>query len=182
VPPVAAAELCCVARLSAQKGLPLLIDAAAQLRARNVAFHLTLVGDGEMRKEIEAAIADRGLAGTVTITGYLDSAGVRARLLAARAMVLPSFAEGLPVVIMEALALRVPVVTTAIAGVPELVDAACGWVVPAGSVDALCDAMEAALTADPQRLRDMGEVGRTRVLARHDAGANGAAMAALFRA
>jgi glycosyltransferase involved in cell wall biosynthesis len=181
-PPVASAELCCVARLSAQKGLPLLIDAAAQLRQRGIPFHLTLVGDGEMRQEIEAAIADRDLSDAVTITGYLDSAGVRARLLAARAMVLPSFAEGLPVVIMEALALRVPVVTTAIAGVPELVDAACGWVVPAGSVDALCDAMEAALAADPQRLRAMGEVGRARVLARHDAGANGAAMAALFRA
>jgi glycosyltransferase involved in cell wall biosynthesis len=181
-PPVSAAELCCIARLSGQKGLPLLIEAAAQLRARGVAFHLTLVGDGEMRKEIEAAILDRGLSDTVTITGYLDAAGVRARLLAARAMVLPSFAEGLPVVIMEALALRVPVVTTAIAGVPELVDASCGWVVPAGSVEALCAAMEAALAADPQHLRAMGEIGRARVLARHDARANGAAMADLFRA
>lgn len=181
-PPVLAAELCCVARLSAQKGLPLLIGAAAKLKARNVAFHLTLVGDGEMRDEIEAAIADRGLSDSITITGYLDAAGVRARLLASRAMVLPSFAEGLPVVIMEALALRVPVVTTAIAGVPELVDAACGWVVPAGSIDALCAAMESALSADPQRLREMGEIGRARVLARHDARTNGAAMADLFRA
>lgn len=181
-PPVSAAELCCVARLSAQKGLPLLIEAAAALRARGVAFHLTLVGDGEMRQEIEAAIAERGLGETITITGYLDAAGVRARLLASRAMVLPSFAEGLPVVIMEALALRVPVVTTAIAGVPELVDASCGWVVPAGSIEALCDAMAAALATDPADLRAMGEVGRARVLARHDARANGAAMAELFRA
>jgi colanic acid/amylovoran biosynthesis glycosyltransferase len=83
---------------------------------------------------------------------------------------------------MEALALRVPVVTTAIAGVPELVDAACGWVVPAGSIEALCDAMAAALSADPQHLREMGEIGRARVLARHDARANGAAMAKLFGA
>ncbi|MDO6415925.1 glycosyltransferase family 4 protein [Sphingomonas sp. BIUV-7] len=181
-PPVSAAELCCIARLSGQKGLPLLIEAAAKLRARDIPFHLTLVGDGEMRAEIEAAIVARGLADAVTITGYLDAAGVRQRLLAARAMVLPSFAEGLPVVIMEALALRVPVVTTAIAGIPELVDAACGWVVPAGSVEALVEAMAAALAADPAQLRDMGEVGRGRVLARHDARANGAAMAALFRA
>ncbi|PZU07003.1 glycosyltransferase family 4 protein [Sphingomonas sp.] len=180
-PPVADARLCCVARLSAQKGLPLLIDAAARLRDRGVPFHLTLVGDGEMRAEIERAIADRDLGGIVAITGYLDAAGVRSHMLASRAMVLPSFAEGLPVVIMEALALRVPVVTTAIAGVPELVDTACGWVVPAGSIEALCDAMELALAADPARLREMGEVGRARVLARHDARANGAAMADLFR-
>jgi colanic acid/amylovoran biosynthesis glycosyltransferase len=181
-PLIAAPELCCVARLSGQKGLPLLIEAASVLRARGTSFHLTLVGDGELRGEIERAIADRGLADAITITGYLDAAGVRARLLAARAMVLPSFAEGLPVVIMEALALRVPVVTTAIAGIPELVDAECGWVVPAGSVEALVAAMTDALAADPARLRAMGKVGRARVLARHDAEANGAALAALFRA
>lgn len=179
-PPVIAYELACVARLSAQKGLPLLIEAVDRLRVRDIPVHLTLVGDGEMRAEIETMIAERGLGLMVTITGYLDAAGVRARLLAARAMVLPSFAEGLPVVIMEALALRVPVITTAIAGVPELVDAACGWVIPAGSIDALADAMAEALAADPARLRAMGEVGRARVLARHDARANGAAMAALF--
>ena len=181
-PPVATAELVCVARLSGQKGLPLLIEAASLLRARGIAFHLTLVGDGEMRREIEAMIAACGLGEAVTITGYLDAAGVRARLLAARAMVLPSFAEGLPVVIMEALALRVPVVTTAIAGIPELVDADCGWVVPAGSVPRLADAMAEALAADPARLRAMGEVGRARVLERHDAATNAAALARLFAA
>lgn len=181
-PPVEASELVCVARLSGQKGLPLLIEAAALLRQRGIPFHLTLVGDGEMRREIEALIAARDLNAAVTITGYLDAAGVRARLLAARAMVLPSFAEGLPVVIMEALALRVPVVTTAIAGVPELVDAACGWVVPAGSVPRLADVMAEALATDPARLRAMGEVGRARVLEKHDAAANAATLARLFAA
>jgi len=181
-PLVMGAELVCVARLSAQKGLPLLIEAVDALRRRNVSLHLAFVGDGEMRAELERMIAARGLGLMITITGYLDSAGVRSRLLAARAMVLPSFAEGLPVVIMEALALRVPVITTAIAGVPELVNSACGWVVPAGSVEALADAMIAALAADPAELRKMGEAGRARVLARHDARANGAAMAKLFAA
>jgi colanic acid/amylovoran biosynthesis glycosyltransferase len=181
-PLVAAVELVCVARLSGQKGLPLLIEAIDLLRKRNVPVHVTLVGDGELRGDIERMIADRGLGALVTITGYLDADGVRARLVAARAMILPSFAEGLPVVIMEALALSVPVITTAIAGVPELVDSSCGWVVPAGSVKALADAMIAALAADPAELRAMGGIGRARVLARHDARANGAAMAELFRA
>lgn len=180
-PPVDAPELCCVARLSGQKGLPLLIEAATLLARRGAAFHLTLVGDGEMRGEIEAMIARAGLGGAVTITGYLAAADVRARIAASRAMVLGSFAEGLPVVIMEALALGVPVVTTAIAGIPELVDESCGWVVPAGSVEALADAMGAALAADPARLREMGRVGRARVLEMHDADRNAAALAALFQ-
>ena len=179
-PPVEAPALCCVARLSAQKGLPLLIEAAALLQGRGIDVRLTLVGDGELRGEIERMIAARGLGGRIAITGYLDAAGVAAAITASRAMVLPSFAEGLPVVIMEALALRTPVITTAVAGITELVDASCGWVVPAGTVEALADAMMQALAADPARLREMGEAGRARVLAQHDAAANAAELARLI--
>lgn len=179
-PPAAAPALVCVARLSGQKGLPLLVEAAALLRARGIAFHLTLIGDGELRGEVERLIAARGLDDAVAVTGYLDAAAIRARLAAARAMVLPSFAEGLPVVLMEALALAVPVVTTFVAGIPELVDEQCGWLVPAGSPERLADAMAAALAADPARLRAMGEAGRARVLAAHDADANAHALAAIF--
>lgn len=180
--PVTAPALCCVARLSAQKGLPLLIEAAALLRASGIDFHLTLVGDGEMRAQVERMIAGRNLGDAITITGFLSAADVRAHILKSRAMVLPSFAEGLPVVLMEALALGVPVVTTAIAGIPELVDGRCGWIVPAGSAETIADAMAAALAADPATLRAMGMVGRERVLAMHDATANAAALAELFAA
>lgn len=181
-PPVSAPELCCVARLSGQKGLPLLVEAAALLAKRGVDFHLTLVGDGELRGEIEREIASAGLTDRITITGYLSAAEVRAKIVAARAMVLPSFAEGLPVVLMEALALATPVVTTAIAGIPELVDEQCGWVIPAGHVVAIADAMEAVLAADPATLRAMGEVGRARVLDMHDARRNAEALAEMFAA
>lgn len=180
--PVAAAEFCCVARLSGQKGLPLLIEAATLLKARGTDFHLTLVGDGEMRGEIETMIAAAGLGADVTITGYLSAADVRAKIVASRAMVLPSFAEGLPVVLMEALALGVPVVTTAIAGIPELVDGTCGWVIPAGAIPALVDAMQAVLDTDPAKLRAMGMVGRARVLDMHDATRNAAALADIIAA
>ena len=173
-------RFCCVARLSAQKGLPLLIEAAASVRAQGRDFELVLVGDGEMRGEIERMIAERGLAGTVTITGYLSAKEVRAQIVASRAFVLPSFAEGLPVVLMEALALATPVITTAIAGIPELVDAECGWIVPAGSAETIAAAMAAALDADPAALHAMGETGRARVLAMHDAARNAAALAELF--
>jgi len=170
--PCIAPDLCCVARLSGQKGLPLLIEAAARLKARAIDFRLTLVGDGEMRADIERMIEERGLADRVIITGYLSAEGVREIVAASRAMVLPSFAEGLPVVIMEALALRTPVVASAIAGTPELVDGTCGWLVPAGAIESLVEAMAAVLDADPVRLRAMGDIGRARVLAHHDAKLN----------
>jgi glycosyltransferase involved in cell wall biosynthesis len=169
-------ELSCVARLSGQKGLPLLIEAAALLKRRKVKFRLTVVGDGEMRKEIEQQIADNGLQDYVVITGYLSAEGVRAAVAASRAMVLPSFAEGLPVVIMEALALRTPVIVTQIAGTPELVNNECGWLIPAGAIEPLADAMQAALAAKPETLRAMGEVGRARVLEQHDARRNARAL------
>lgn len=175
-PPPDVPRLCCVARLSAQKGLPLLLDAAASLRRENVDFRLVLVGDGEMRAEIEARIAALNLEQNVVITGWASATDVREHLLAARAMVLPSFAEGLPVVIMEALALGRPVIASAIAGTPELVDASCGWLVPAGDSEALARAMRGALAAPVEQLTAMGAEGRRRVLERHDASANGDAL------
>jgi glycosyltransferase involved in cell wall biosynthesis len=110
------------------------------------------------------------------ITGYLSAEGVRAAVAASRAMVLPSFAEGLPVVIMEALALRTPVIVTQIAGTPELVNNECGWLIPAGAIEPLADAMQAALAAKPETLHAMGEVGRARVLEQHDARRNARAL------
>ncbi len=99
---------------------------------------MVLVGDGEMRREIEALIERCGLRNSVRITGWLSSERVREEILASRAMVLPSFAEGLPVVIMEAMALRRPVLSTYIAGIPELVrPGETGWLVPAGDVGAV---------------------------------------------
>lgn len=173
--------LCCVARLSAQKGIPLLIDAVAELAQRRDDLRIVLVGDGEMRGELETMIAARELSEIVSITGFVGAAEVRDILLSSRAMVLPSFAEGLPVVIMEALALETPVLVTAIAGVPELVDEDCGWVVPAGSVSALVEAMNAALDCDAERLAAKGRVGRERVLVRHDSAKIGASLATLFQ-
>jgi glycosyltransferase involved in cell wall biosynthesis len=173
-PPAAEPRLCCVARLSAQKGLPLLIDTCALLKARGRRFTLTLVGDGELRQQLQAQVAREGLEQEVLFAGACDAEGVRRHLAQCRAFVLPSFAEGLPVVLMEALAMGRPVITTAIAGIPELVDEACGWLIPAGSADALADAIAEALDAPPERLAEMGGVGRARVSAMHSARRNAA--------
>jgi len=167
--PPSSPRLVCVGRLCEQKGQLLLVEAAAQLARRGVEFELMLVGDGEMRADIERRIEETGLAGRVQITGWLDGEGVRREIARARALILPSFAEGLPVVIMEALALGRPVVSTFVAGIPELVEPGqSGWLVPAGSVAELVASMEAALRATQSELAAMGEVGRARVLAHHD--------------
>ena len=171
-------RLVCVARLSAQKGLPLLLEAAGRLANLGRSFELRLVGDGELRGDLEKEIQSRGLGRHVVITGWLGNADVRAEIEAARALVLPSFAEGLPVVIMEALALGRPVIATAIAGIPELVDQGCGWLVPAGSVDALAAAMAEALDAPLEELARRGEEGRSRVAAQHNIDTNAAQLLA----
>ncbi len=182
-PPPAAPRLACVARLSKEKAHLLLVEAAARLAAEGLEFEIALVGDGPLRAEIEAQIERRGLQGRVRVLGWSTGQQVRDELLAARALVLPSLAEGLPVVIMEALALGRPVISTYVAGIPELVEpGVSGWLVPAGSVDGLAEAMRDALTAAPERLEEMGRAGATRVAERHDAGREALRLARLFEA
>ena len=152
-----APRLVCVGRLAEQKGQLVLVQAAARLRDQGVPFELVLVGDGPMRAEIERLIARLDLGGHIRIAGWLDGAGVRREILASRALVLPSFAEGLPVVLMEALALGRPVISTYVAGIPELVRPRIdGWLVPPGSVEDLAEALREALAAPASRLERMG--------------------------
>lgn len=182
VPPCAAPRLVCVGRLCEQKGQLLLVEAAAQLAAEGLKFELVLAGDGEMRPEIEAAIRRHGIADRVRITGWISSAQVRDELAASRALVLPSFAEGLPVVIMEAMAVGRPVLSTYVAGIPELVrDGVEGWLFEAGSPEAAARAMRACLAATPEALGSMGEAGRARVLARHHVDTEAARLLAAWR-
>jgi glycosyltransferase involved in cell wall biosynthesis len=171
----------CVGRLCEEKGQLLLLSALRQLLDRGFSAQLVLAGDGDLRVAVEKRIATLGLDGHVRITGWISSDQVRSEILGARAMVLPSFAEGLPVVIMEAMALRRSVVSTYVAGIPELlVDGESGWLVPAGDVGRLADAMQACLQASVPRLIAMGEAARRRVLARHDVDVEAARLADLF--
>lgn len=163
-------RLVCVGRLAEQKGQLLLLEAAGLLAREGVKFELVFAGDGPFRGLIERRTHELGLDGAVRITGWLSNDQVRAELLAARAMVLPSFAEGLPVVLMESLALGRAAVTTYIAGIPELVeDQVSGWLVPAGSVPKLAAAIRRALDAPVAALAEMGRAGARAVAERHDA-------------
>lgn len=157
----------CVGRLCAQKGQLVLIDAFAGLIARGVDARLVLAGDGPMREEVESRIAQHDLGSRVEVTGWISEAQVRQCLLASRCMVLPSFAEGLPVVIMEALALERPVISTYTAGIPELVSRECGWLVPAGDVPSLTAVLAEAAAAPAEELHAMGRRGALRVRERH---------------
>jgi glycosyltransferase involved in cell wall biosynthesis len=176
-------QLVCVGRLCEQKGQLLLVHAAHLLVREGIPLQLVLAGDGEMRGEIEALIAQLGLGAHVRITGWVDAASVRSEILAARALVLPSFAEGLPVVLMEALALARPVLSTYVAGIPELVRSGeAGWLFPAGDVESLASAMRECLAAQPADLDKMGAAGRSRVLERHSVDIEAAKLMEHFRA
>jgi glycosyltransferase involved in cell wall biosynthesis len=112
----------------------------------------------------------------------VSSDKVREEILAARAMVLPSFAEGLPVVLMEAMALRRPVIGTYVAGIPELViPGEHGWLVPAGELTGLVEAMRACLNSPLEILARMGDSAHCRVLERHDAKREAGKLAVLLR-
>ena len=181
-PPAATPRLVCVGRLVEQKGQLLLVEAAGRLAAKGVRFELVLVGDGAMRAEVEALIARHALAKHVRLTGSVSTNQLREEILLARGLVLPSFAEGLPGVIMEAMALRRPVLTTYVAGIPELVrHGENGWLFPAGSIDELTAAMEDCLSRSAEELRIMGEAAHARVIERHSVDIQAAKLARMFR-
>lgn len=170
-----------VGRFSEQKGQMLLIEAMAEVQRRGVEVRLQLVGDGELRRTLERAIAQAGLGHCVTLTGWLDEAGVRRAIEAAHALVLPSFAEGLPMVVMEALVAARPVIATWVAGIPELMqDQRTGWLVPPGDALALAEAITDLATSTDEKLRRMGTTGRARVLMRHNIDVEAGKLAALF--
>src|SRR6056297_4231803 len=178
----ASAPFVCVGRLCPQKAQVLIVEATAHVVRSHPEVKVRLIGDGESRADVEAAIARHGLEENISLLGWQANDVVRAELGRARALLLPSFAEGLPVVIMEALALGRPAISTYIAGIPELVDESCGWIIPAGSVDHIAQAMTACLATPPQALADKGATGRARVQLAHDIDTNAGSLAACFAA
>lgn len=114
--------LICVGRLSAEKGYFGFLDSLARLAEHNLKFSLTIIGDGPSSVEIHARVTVLGLTDRVRFLGALPEAETLAEIARADVLVLPSLMEGLPVVLIEALALGKPVVAARVAGVPELID------------------------------------------------------------
>ena len=162
-------RLVCVGRLCEQKGQLLLMEAAAVLAKEKREFELILVGDGEHREAIERLIVEHNLVGKVKVTGWASANRVKEEILSARALILPSFAEGLPVVLMEAMILGKPVLSTYIAGIPELViHGKTGWLFPAGSKDDMVFAIRSCLDTSNEVLTEMAGFARARALERHN--------------
>lgn len=175
-------RLVMIGRLGRSKGHIILLEALERLAIQGIECHVTLVGDGPMRNLIEQQIIVRRLQKYVEIAGWMDNNSVRKVLLACRAMVLPSFGEGLPVVLMECLALARPVVCTRIAGIAELViDKESGWLVNAGNVEELATALQNVLETPVITLSKMGATGRAAVLQKHDATAEARKLANLLK-
>lgn len=153
-----------VGRLVPEKGSPVLVDAVRELKQRGIPLDVRIIGSGELQESLEQQIATHDLQDVVTLYGPAGQEELPDHYRWADVFVLPSFQEGLPVVLMEAMAAELPVVTTQIAAVSELVeDPATGRVLPPGRADLLADAV-AELAADPARRREMGRRGREAVV------------------
>ena len=173
-------EVLCVGRLTPAKGQHILLAACQELRLRGTPFHLTLVGDGPDRASLEGLAQELGIEGTVTFTGAVGQGDIHAYYDRADLFVLPSFAEGLPVVLMEAMAKQIPCISTRITGIPELIeDGQNGALVAASDSVELADRMETLLAGPDLRLR-LGERARETVESTYDINRNCERMAQLF--
>jgi glycosyltransferase involved in cell wall biosynthesis len=171
-----------VGRLCQQKQPLVMLEAAALLAQEGIDFHIDVIGDGELLAPVEASIGKHQLQDLVTLHGVAAGAEVRRRIRESLALLLPSSAEGLPVVIMESMAQHRPVITTFVAAIPELVRPGIdGWLAPSGNVRVLAEKMKEALAASPQELARMGNAAAERVRGRHDIRTSAQRMADLFR-
>jgi glycosyltransferase involved in cell wall biosynthesis len=171
-----------VGRLDAVKGVPLLLEAVAALHDRHPDLRLSIVGDGPHREQLEQYAKRLGVDEIVGFLGYRSQDAVAELLAEADMLVLPSFAEGVPVVLMEAMAARLPVIASQVAGVGELVeDGVSGHLIPAGDMQSLIARMD-HLLSHPEVCARMGEAGRARVLADFDIGKEAAWLKVLLTA
>ncbi len=177
----ATVRLIMVGRLVPAKGALLLLQAVEQVRNRGVAVSLTFVGDGPERRELEGFIQQHDMTEIVTMTGALNHEQTLDKVAHADIFVLASFAEGIPVALMEAMALGVPCISTYIAGIPELIDhEQDGILVPAGSAEDLTYAI-LRLAADPALRCRFAEAARLHVLRDYHLPENLKQLAATFR-
>lgn len=162
-------RILCVARVDPVKGYPVLLEAARILERRGLSFELSMVGSGPGADDLVRAIERLGLCNSVRAIGAIGQDELPELYRQSDIFCLPSFSESLPVVLMEAMATALPVVATAIAGIPELVEQErSGILVPAGRPDSLADAL-ARLIEDPSLRHDLGRAGRATVIERFDA-------------
>jgi glycosyltransferase involved in cell wall biosynthesis len=154
--------ICAAGRLSPEKGFAVLVEAAQGVLARDPAPRFVLFGDGPLRETLSQQIATSGLEGRFILAGFRND--LDRFLPFADLVVLPSYTEGLPCVVLEAFAAARPVVATAVGGTPEVIeDGVSGYLVPAGDAALLAARIQDVLR-DSARAKTMGERGRERIL------------------
>lgn len=167
-PTAPSAQILCLGALSRRKGHVVLLDALKLVLERIPEARLIIVGDGAERAFLEARTKANGIGRAVQFAGAVGHDRVASFYEATDVFCLPSFAEGVPTVLMEAMAMEIPVVATNIMGVPELVeDGVSGLLVPPARPDLLADAL-VRLLGDPDLRTRMGRRGRERVLQDYD--------------
>lgn len=153
-------KLVCTGRMVAAKGHRILLEALALLSAEGIAFTCTLIGDGPERKFLESLASKMGIADRIRFLGAMAHQPTLAEVAQADVFVLASFAEGLPVALMEAMALGVPCVSTTIAAIPELIEnRRNGMLVPPANSEALYLALK-ELAGDAEFRRQLGQQAR----------------------
>jgi glycosyltransferase involved in cell wall biosynthesis len=173
-------ELLCVGRLAPVKAQHILVQAVKRLVQRGKRVRLTLVGDGEDRASLEAVVREEKLGEHVVFAGWQLQAQVRALYMKTDIFVLASFEEGVPVVLMEAMACEVPCVATGITGIPELIEhGVSGLLVPPSDAEALAAAVEKIMGDSALRAR-LASAGREAVVARYDLSRNTARLRDIF--
>ena len=177
-PPRPPYQLLALGRFVPKKGFPVLLEACRELAARGVDFHLILAGDGPQRRKLVELAQEYGLSGRVHFPGFVPHGQVPRLFLRADLFVMPSVVapsgdrDGIPTVIMEALAHEVPVVSTWVSGIPEIVlPGKTGWLAPPGDAGALAAAIMEALD-DPEEARRRGQAGKRLVEREFDSGIN----------
>ena len=180
-PPPTEPRFLFVGRLESQKNPSAAINAVARLRDLGHRAELTMIGEGPLRAQLEQQVHSLQLSSAIRLLGACDSSRVLGELSAARVLVLPSAAEGLPVVIMESLAAGRAVIATDVGGVSELLEHGVnGWLIQPGSVDELASAMLESLRMSPEQLYSMAMRGRERVLTMHSAERNARSLLSLI--
>ena len=174
-------RILCLGRLVAAKGQAVLLDAVRLLARQGRPVHATFAGDGPDRQRLETMAREYGVTEHVAFLGAVNPESVRGLYAATDAFVLPSFAEGIPVVLMEAMAMEVPCVTTVVNGIPELITSGeSGLLVSPSDAAQLADAIE-NLIANPALRQSLGKAGRRKVTASYDLVRNVARLHNIFR-
>jgi colanic acid/amylovoran biosynthesis glycosyltransferase len=170
-----------VGRLVPEKGPSDLLAAVARLRAAGRDLDVVVVGNGPLREQLAAEVAAQGLQDVVRLLGPVGQDDLPAWYEWADVFCLPSYAEGVPVVLMEAMATQLPVVTTRIAGIPELVrDGDTGLLVEPGRPELVAAAVE-RLAAAPAERAELGRRARRRIVEEFQPAENAERLVALWR-